>query len=350
MCRWFAYLGDEPQLLEDVLLRPSHSLVKQIDEHFLPSGHLAFSPDTSKSAIAPSSANDTGSPNPQTNMDGFGVGWWSDAYETYENGTTGTAAFRPVVYKNTRPPLNDIVLHNLARGTEAKALVAHIRAGTGLTPVVETNCHPYTFGRHLFCHNGTLGSFHLFKATLLGSLPIRYQVAILGTTDSEHIAALYFYHLCGADGDWGNLYPVAEMAQAMRKTISRLEELKADAEKGSQIEHNALNLLVSSGASLVAIRYASPSGHEPPSLYLSTRAGATLNRKFKGHPDSGKPGAVLSEGDREQEEHGRHVIVASEPTTFDADEWELIKPGEVVSVREDMAMNRAGLCWQMTEE
>lgn len=29
MCRWFTYLGDEPQLLEDVLLRPTHSIVKQ---------------------------------------------------------------------------------------------------------------------------------------------------------------------------------------------------------------------------------------------------------------------------------------------------------------------------------
>ena len=29
MCRWFTYIGDEPQLLEDVLLRPTHSIVKQ---------------------------------------------------------------------------------------------------------------------------------------------------------------------------------------------------------------------------------------------------------------------------------------------------------------------------------
>lgn len=204
--------------------------------------------------------------------------------------------------------------------------------------MVETNCHPYTFGRHLFCHNGVLGSFHLFKVQLLSFLPLRYQMAILGTTDSEHIAALFFLHLCGEDGDWNAVYPVGQMASAMKTTIAQLEDLKAVAEtKAGTSEHNALNLLASSGSSLVALRYASLE-HEPPSLYYSTTAGATLNRKFKGHPDEGKPGAVTSEGSREKEEHGRHVIVASEPNTFNAEEWTLVRAGEMVIVGEDMGM------------
>ena len=207
----------------------------------------------------------------------------------------------------------------------------------GLTPVVETNCHPFPFGRHLFCHNGVLGSFHLFKPKLLSLLPLRYQMAILGTTDSEHIAALYFLHLCGEHGDWEAIYPISKMVDAMKATVIQLEELKSTAEgKAGTTEHNALNLLVSSGASLVALRYASPVSREPPSLYYSTTAGATLNRKFKGHPDEGKPGADVSEGSRGKEEHGRHVIVGSEPNTFNADEWTLVKRSEMVIVGEDM--------------
>ncbi len=164
-------------------------------------------------------------------------------------------------------------------------------------------------------------------------------MAILGTTDSEHIAALYFFNLCGEDGDWTSIYPIDKMAETMTKTISQLEEMKSTAEKkAGKSENNALNLLVSSGVSLVALRYASPPDREPPSLYYSTTAGATLNRKFKGHPDEGKPGAELSEGTKAKEEHGKHVIVGSEPNTFNADEWELIGRSETVVVGEDMSM------------
>jgi glutamine amidotransferase len=207
---------------------------------------------------------------------------------------------------------------------------------------VQTNCHPFTFGRHVFCHNGVLGSFHLFKAKLLASLPIRYQVAILGTTDSEHMAALYFYHLFGADGDWHSLRPEADMVDAMRKTLALLAQMKDEAEKAlgdGKTEHSALNLLVNSGSSLVALRYASTST-EAPSLYYSTEAGADLNRKFKGHPDEGKPGAVITEGEQDKGEHGKHVIVASEPSTFKAEDWHLIEPGEMVVVHEDMTLEK----------
>jgi hypothetical protein len=65
-------------------------------------------------------------------MDGFGVAWWSDTYEEFESGSAGKAGLRPVVYKNVRPPLNDLILQNLARGVSSNAVVAHIRAGTGV--------------------------------------------------------------------------------------------------------------------------------------------------------------------------------------------------------------------------
>lgn len=64
-------------------------------------------------------------------MDGFGIAWWSDAFEEYDSGVKGKGGMRPVVYKNTRPPLNDLVLQSLAKGVSCKAVVAHIRAGTG---------------------------------------------------------------------------------------------------------------------------------------------------------------------------------------------------------------------------
>lgn len=312
-------------------------LTPSVDEHFLPPGHTQFDPSQ---VVAPSIANNTGSPNPQTNMDGFGVGWYTTTQCEYDPAylpsALGHAAQRPVVYKNVRPPLNDLVFASIARGTSTRAVLAHVRAAPGLTPVVETNCHPFAFGRHLFAHNGVLGGFAAIRTAVLQYLPLRYQVAILGTTDAEHVAALYFFRLCGEEGDWNALYDVSGMARAMRETIELLEGMRkefAGEGKGVQ-EDNVLNLVVTSGSSLVAVRYASPKGLEPPSLYYSTTAGPTLNRKYKGAPDdeiSQRPETVGDER-MEKEQHAKHVVVASEPSTFNPDEWELVEPSQMVLV------------------
>ncbi|WYZ44897.1 hypothetical protein EsH8_VIII_000213 [Colletotrichum jinshuiense] len=332
MCRWLAYLGDEPQLLEDLVLRPRHAIVKQVDEHFLPVGHIR-STSSGVQPIAPSSANDVGSPNPFSNMDGFGIGWYTsnqcdfDPYTNY----TGPESLRPVVYKNIRPPLNDLVFKSIAGGTSTNAVLAHIRAAPGLTPVVETNCHPFAFGRHLFAHNGVLGSFASIRTALLQYLPLRYQKAIIGTTDAEHIAALYFFILCGKEGDWESPYGVGEMAAAMRETISLLREMQV--EFAEPRESSTLNLVVLSGSSLVAVRYASPEGLEPPSLYYSTTAGPTLNRKYKGSSDmTTDPSSNVADDDPRpsKKDHASHVVVASEPTTLNPDEWVLVEPSQMV--------------------
>ncbi len=104
-------------------------------------------------------ASDDGSPNPTTNMDGFGLGYWSSVSEEFRQIEQGTAeahvlskagagsgmrkgddgmgtmemgdeSMRPLVYKSTRPPLNDLNLKSLCAGTKSKGVLAHIRAGT----------------------------------------------------------------------------------------------------------------------------------------------------------------------------------------------------------------------------
>ena len=68
---------------------------------------------------------------------------------------------------------------------------------------------------------------------------------------------------------------------------------------------------------------------------MSTTAGITLNRKYPNQPDGGDPKQAVKGGSKEhleqrklkteKEEHGLHVIVASEPTTFRANEWTLLE-------------------------
>ncbi|KAF4837460.1 putative glutamine amidotransferase DUG3 [Colletotrichum siamense] len=338
MCRWFAYLGDEPQLLEDLILRPRHAVVKQVDEHFLPSGHTSFDPQKS---MAVSAASDTGSPNAFSNMDGFGVGWFSAVEREFATGEHGRGKelLRPIVYTNIRPPMNDLVLQSIARGTSTTAIIAHVRAAPGLTPVVQTNCHPFTFGRHLFAHNGIVGAFASIRTPLLQYLPLRYQTAILGTTDAEHLGALYMFMLCGEEGDWTSLYGVHQLAEAMRKTIVMVENMQKEFAANLKVE-NTLNLVINSGSEMVALRYASPAGVEAPSLYYSMKAGSTMNRKYTGHPDDTKGDGSLDEesGLYAKGDHGRHAIVASEPSTLNQDEWDLVEPSQMVLVDENIRL------------
>ena len=113
MCRWLAYSGS-PVLLEDLLLKPEHSLIDQ-------SLHSRMGATT-------------------TNGDGFGIGW-------YGVGDT------PGVFHSIEPAWNDRNLKDLARHLVSPLVFAHIRASTG-GAIQQTNCHPFRHGNWLWMHNG----------------------------------------------------------------------------------------------------------------------------------------------------------------------------------------------------
>jgi glutamine amidotransferase len=57
----------------------------------------------------------------------------------------------------------------------------------------------------------------------------------------------------------------------------------------------------------------------------------TLNRKYPDHPDGlENPWAY-----KDSEEHGSHVIVASEPTTYKKEQWNLIPKNHSLAVGKD---------------
>ena len=66
----------------------------------------------------------------------------------------------------------------------------------------------------------------------------------------------------------------------------------------------------------------------------------TLNRKYPGHPNinskSPSTAAIAKQhtGHKAASEHGKHVIVSSEPTTYEEKEWKLIPKNNIVLVDE----------------
>lgn len=180
-----------------------------------------------------------------------------------------------------------------------------------------------------------ISNFSAIRRDLTDLLSFDAYCNILGSTDSEHAAALYMTNLTnhGDKSSWEKSYPLKDMFAAMQKTVLQILQLQHD-RLGPSNTPNSLNFCTTDGSKLLAIRFRNHASQQPPSLYWSEFAGRTLNTKYPGNPD-GKgmlnEEAVLDEG----EKIGKHTIVASEPTTFDENEWHLIKANHALLVDEE---------------
>jgi len=144
MCRWIAYYGKTVPM-EKVLYGPQHSLIDQ-------SLHSRLGAET-------------------TNGDGFGIGWY---------GSSGTPGF----FKSVEPAWNDRNLRELAGHVGSHLFLAHIRASSG-TPVQQTNCHPFRYGKWLWVHNGLVRDYFQVKRDLVLAVDPSLYPLIEGSADSE---------------------------------------------------------------------------------------------------------------------------------------------------------------------
>ncbi|KAK5057642.1 hypothetical protein LTR84_011643 [Exophiala bonariae] len=336
MCRWFAYLSpSEECLLEDVLITPDHSLAKQVHDHYLPKlfSHLPGQATTKQ---------EINLRNRLFNIDGFGVAWYTPVRCSFAQRTTTTSDpsstntstnnLRPALFKTSSPPMNDANFHSICANTSTTAVFAHIRAATGSTSVASINNHPFVFGRHTLMHNGIIASFSDIRRPLLDLLSKAAFEGVHGSTDSEHLAALYMTYLTGGGGggieSWERQYSVQQMRDALLAAYRKVVQLQQAALGVDNVQANSLNVCVTDGAQLVAFRLRNHAVEQPPSLYYSTMAGVTLNRKYPDLPAGGaNPDAVKSSA-----EHGRHVVVASEPTTYRVEDWILIEKNHALLV------------------
>ncbi|KAH7311060.1 N-terminal nucleophile aminohydrolase [Rhexocercosporidium sp. MPI-PUGE-AT-0058] len=359
MCRWFAYISaTEPCLLEDVLVTPAHSLSKQVHEHYLPK-LLSHNPSTS---AEPTTEAEITTRNRLFNVDGFGMAWYTPSISTFSASTTKTP-LHPALYRFIQPPLHDANFRSICANTETKVLFAHIRAATS-TAITQTNNHPFVFGIHTIMHNGYISDFTKIKRKMCEQMTQEAYEHIQGGTDTEHFAALLISFLCSPDEaskphsendiavplSWEDYHSIAEIQDALQKTISIIITIQTEL-LGAAAQPNDLNIAITDGRSLVACRFRNHATEQPPSLYYSTTAGVTLNRQFPDHPDgvngphrsregNGKDEGKSVEGHntnarKSAKEHGRHVIVASEPTTYKYQEWILIGKNNVMLVDEE---------------
>ena len=213
MCRWLAYSGS-PILIENLLYRPSHSLIDQ-------SLHSRLGAET-------------------TNGDGFGIGWYGEANV-------------PGVFHSIEPAWNDQNLRELAAHIRSPLVFAHIRAAIG-SPVQQTNCHPFRHGRWLFMHNGAIRDLDRVKRDLVLAVDEELYREIRGSTDTEIL--FYLALTQGLEDD-----PPSAVARAVG--------IVEDVGRRHGVEHPIqMTLAMSDGQSIWAFRYSSE--RDSRSLFFST--------------------------------------------------------------------------------
>ncbi len=282
MCRFIAYFG-EPILLEDLLYRPSNSLILQ----------------SYKAKERPEPLNG----------DGFGVGWYAPEVD-----------YSPCLQRYITPAWSNRNLKSLARVLKTSHLFAHIRAASPGMIVGESNVHPFAYKNLMFMHNGVVAQFEKVKRKLRDSLQDEFYKIIYGTTDSEHAFALFLNNLTKPSGQ----VEAADMRQALVKTIHQLDEWtnSADIKQPSYY-----NFAVSNGREAVISRYCSIPEMRSASLHYSRGAG--FNFTESGEFD------VETVADSER---AKAVIISSEKLTDDGSDFPDVPHNHTVTVREDLTI------------
>lgn len=281
MCRFVAYVG--PQILAyDLLYKPKNSII------------------TAQSMNA-------GEMSVTVNGDGFGLGWYQPELDN-----------EPCVFRSIKPAWSDSNLRGLSKKIYSPLIFGHVRAASPGMPVEENNSHPFACGRLMFMHNGMVGGFKQIRRKLLRLLNDTSYDAISGSTDSEHLFGLFLNHIQDPTGDVSS----AEMAYALNKMLDDLSDLLI--EEGVKA-HSYLNLCVTNGTSLVALRYTTNGSVQPASLYyMYGRRYFCDENGCHMEPTLGRPTSI---------------VVASEPITQNRSDFMKVERNSIMVVDETMRIH-----------
>jgi len=283
MCRFVLYMGP-PITLDLLITRPTYSIIHQ-------SYHSRMREEP-------------------LNGDGFGVAWYVPEISP-----------EPAVFRSIQPAWNNTNLGDLARLTRSPVILAHVRAATKGLSVSESNCHPFIAGPLAFMHNGSVAGFTGLKRAIQQRLSDESFSGIRGTTDSEHVFALFQDHYARVDGS----DPVGRLASALAATILEVDELAREADPA---RHSYLNLAVSDGRCAVVSRFAT--GEETaPTLFV-----------HEGKEYTCQDGQCLMI-DSPAQHHT--VIVASEPLT-DEPAWKAVPEENMAVIRPDLSVSFTAIC------
>ncbi|KAI1776197.1 N-terminal nucleophile aminohydrolase [Hypoxylon cercidicola] len=305
MCRFLVYRGSDEILLSKLILDPTHSILKQ-------SFDSRLRLDTRRG---------------QNNADGFGIGFYTDQ-------KLGAA---PCLFTSTVPAWNCTNLHRLASKTASRLVFAHVRATTEGS-LSEDNCHPFCHGSLMWMHNGGLGGWKHIKRKLGERLHDKWYLCVQGGTDSEWAFALFLDRLerlgVNPSAQPKNGFGPGVIRKAMLQTIEIINELTmAIPESVIQSENvdtrSLLNFAVTDGHSIICTRYVSSKTDEAASLYYSS------GTQWETNPSAGSDRDYQME---RQDKGADIVLVASEPLTFERENWVNVPTNSILTIHGQTVM------------
>lgn len=342
MCRFLIYSGQNPILLSHLITSPTHSILTQSYDSRL--------------------RIDTTRPH---NGDGFGVGYYtaaptkrrrsSSSVVTQQNSEEHQGGGRhqqedvvdlgpePCIFTSTIPAWNCRNLERLASKTVSPLIFAHVRASTE-GALSDSNCHPFSRGALMWMHNGGIGGWKLgVKRRLVSDIGDRWFESVQGSTDSEWAFALFLDSLeqDGVDADdegkQKNGFGHTVLRNAMLRTIERINgfiKSLPDSVKEGQDLRSLLNFAVTDGKSVVCTRYVSSKTDEAASLFFSS--GTNWQQQPSPFPTTKSGGrTAIGKGEYKMERRDKGadiVLVASEPLTFERDNWVTVPTNSVVTI------------------
>lgn len=213
MCRLFALRASHPTRVEAPLLCEANSLVCQSRSDFEGRAH----------------------------PDGWGLGW-------YERGQP--QSMRSVLSAGDDPQFGPAVT-----ALASQTILAHVRLASVGT-VNLANTHPFTWGRWMLVHNGTVSRFSEVVPAIEADLAPDLKSARAGSTDSELVFLWILARLRAAgaaiDAPSGAACDPALLAQTVSQVI---HDLVAATPVSGEERPTALNLLITDGQTLVASRW-----------------------------------------------------------------------------------------------
>ncbi|KAH7083656.1 nucleophile aminohydrolase [Paraphoma chrysanthemicola] len=313
MCRFMVYKGKDEILLSELILNPSHSILTQSFDSRL--------------------RLDRRRPH---NGDGFGIGYY----------TSPSLGPEPCVFTSTIPAWNCINLSRIASKTTSSLIFAHVRATTEGN-LSDSNCHPFSYKSLMFMHNGGIGCFRQIKRRLALSLNEQWFTLVQGSTDSEWAFATFLDCL-----DKAGISPDSEpgkggfghtvLRKAILKTIERIngfiKEVVGDEGMGSEDSRSLLNFAVTDGESVVCTRYVSSKTDEAASLFFSS---GTSWKELNSEATNGHKKAEDANRDYVMERRDKGsdiVLVASEPLTFERDNWVTVPTNSTLTISKQTVM------------
>ena len=326
MCRFLIYSGHQPILLSHLITSPTHSILTQSYDSRLRLDHRR-----------------------PHNGDGFGVGYYTATRKTDHHSHEDSSAVKqneidlgpePCIFTSTIPAWNCRNLERLASKTVSPLVFAHVRASTE-GALSDANCHPFSRGALMWMHNGGVGGWKQgVKRRLVSSVGDRWFEGVGGSTDSEWAFALFLDCLerLGADPDdevkQKDGFGHTLLRKAMLKTIERINGFIAEIPEETRAQgdmRSLLNFAVTDGKSVVCTRYVSSKTDDAASLFFSS--GTSWTKQPGTEPANSKPQVGSGEYKMERRDRGSDIVlVASEPLTFERDNWVTVPTNSVLTI------------------